>query len=124
MFVYVIPPIDLWEAWLPEKEFRAKIEDGGLESEFDEFRKDALRVALALGWEGDFREGPYVTALIHPQFCGATLEYVLAWKQDNNGTTYLASPRKLALDQSGDEGRLSLGRISTLQDKVACLSSV
>ena len=55
-----------------------------------------LNLAEKLGWEGDFREGPYV--FVHPQAKDENfLKYItLGWKQDNNGILYLFS--KSALD--------------------------
>lgn len=55
-----------------------------------------LNLAEKLGWEGDFREGPYV--FVHSQAKDENfLEYItLGWKQDNNGILYLFS--KSALD--------------------------
>jgi hypothetical protein len=48
-------------------------------------------MALEAGWEGDIRHGsgPFVCPLPDGD-CGS--EYLIAWKQDNNGSTFIASP--------------------------------
>jgi hypothetical protein len=41
------------------------------------------------GWEGYIREGPYRA----PLPCGdPSCKYMVAWRQDNNGDTFIASP--------------------------------
>jgi hypothetical protein len=72
-FVYVTEPIDFgWEKLSP-----FKIED------LPEVVKKAAR---QLGWEGDGRCVQFV--IPH----GGSFEICLAWKQGNNGTSFVASP--------------------------------
>jgi hypothetical protein len=55
---------------------------------FDAFHKSALEAASGVGWEGDFRNGPYVGFIPDE---GEMATYFV-WKQDNNGTTYVVTP--------------------------------
>ena len=48
----------------------------------------ARQLGRRIGWEGDFR-GPISCPLPNGD-CGG--EYLIAWKQDNNGATFVASP--------------------------------
>lgn len=97
MFIYNMAPIDHWQGWLTVPEAAAKLcasaeepEDAlrGLADELAE----AKQLAKAAGWEGDMREGPYVTFLPNNDNGVAC---VIAWKQDNNGSTFVASPYQL-----------------------------
>jgi hypothetical protein len=99
-------PIDFWTGWRTENEFLAHLAvycaDSGMASgvtdeigEYTEFRQTAMELAHDIGWDGDIRKGeggPYVTALPNED---CTVQLVLAWKSDNNGTTFVASPRPL-----------------------------
>jgi hypothetical protein len=82
-YIYVLPPIDfgwnmLFVADHGEEPLRALLN-----------RAAALPDGLA--WEGDFSWGPGQFAI--PTDTEFTAGY--AWKQANNGTTYIASPIKL-----------------------------
>jgi hypothetical protein len=59
--------------------------------------KDFANVCRLAGkkshWEGDFKEGPYLWWLPDGD---NEFVYAFAWKQHNNGTTYVASPVKLS----------------------------
>ena len=62
----------------------------------------AQHLAKRLGWEGDIREGPYFAPL--PENDTHPSAFLLAWKQDNNGATFVASPFNLPwLDKSCDD---------------------
>jgi hypothetical protein len=96
VIIYCLPPIDQWSGWQkPDQVFTGTDKDDGdthPADEWPELWKEVQRLAKGLGWEGDVREGPFVTVL--PREPGDYWPgYVLvAWKQDNNGTTFLASP--------------------------------
>jgi len=68
-------------------------------SQYAEFRRTAMELAREKGWEGDIRRGengPCVTALpfVDPEEYGKAY-HIIAWKQDNNGQTFVASPQQL-----------------------------
>lgn len=107
MFVYCVLPIDFWSGWQkPSDVF--KLNDGL----HDEARHDAAEwrpmwekaktLASDVGWEGDIRagEGPFVSVLPSGDG-GAMPPVVIAWKQDNNGTTFVASPIRLPWLEDG-----------------------
>lgn len=108
MFIYALLPIDFWAAWSTESEYK-----GRLQKEHDpgrflaawvrylNWRTKALEKAKHLGWEGDFRDGPYVSGL-PPLDGNPESEVLIGWKQSNNGTCFIASPLPLAwLDELG-----------------------
>ena len=47
-------------------------------------------LAATLGWEGDIREGPFTTMLRDPDDRGGSSTRAIAFKQDNNGVTFVA----------------------------------
>jgi|GEM_PF-1324182 len=53
--------------------------------------EDAKAAAAGNGWEGDFRHDPVVIWL--PNESG--FEYAFAFKQDNNGTSFIVSRRAI-----------------------------
>lgn len=93
MIVYEINPIDCWSGWQTVEEFLK--ESAGpdyfpMECLY-EILGEAMKIARTqLHWEGDVREGPYVCGL--PTNESGCPEILIAWKQDNNGTTYIATP--------------------------------
>jgi hypothetical protein len=54
--------------------------------------EQAKKLARQIGWEGDIRTGPYVTVIpnIPGNYCPC--DVLIAWNQDNNGATFIASP--------------------------------
>jgi hypothetical protein len=96
MLVYCIDPIDFWSGWhKPQDIFKVSTQPWGMEGEHlpGEWASawiKAQALARRLGWEGDCREGPYVTVI--PGNGGGPCPFIIAWKQDNNGTTFVASP--------------------------------
>jgi len=57
----------------------------------DRFELDfegAKHLARDHGWEGDYREGPFVM----PVLIELEVGYAFVWKQDNNGSTFVLSP--------------------------------
>jgi hypothetical protein len=96
MIVYCITPIDDWRGWLkPEKLFTdsPRVETLYTKKRWEESWILAQKLALEIGWEGDIREGcgPFVSVLPQPDVDN----FLIAWKQDNNGTTFVASPYRL-----------------------------
>lgn len=101
MFVYEVEPIDDWGGWrLADDVFRVCAATDGFPpsiayrdaSEWYPFweRAQASAGRPPLHWEGDIREGPYVSMLPDPDNGGTC--FLVAWKQNNNGTCYIASP--------------------------------
>lgn len=90
---YVISPIDFWNGCQTFDQYMWQL--GRVGDERRELRNYAERFLCAarclapeLGWEGDIREGPYVFLLPHDGNC----EIGIAWKQENNGTTFVFAP--------------------------------
>lgn len=92
-------PIDLgWEDLVTLDEYveRLKNEDDRTGYPFRAFSADivlndferAKEAARKIGWEGDFREKPRVFFVPTE----TEMSYGFVWKQDNNGTTFIASP--------------------------------
>lgn len=106
--LYHLLPIDFWDGWTTEYDylrglFAADFENGGRGAYKDavaayiSLRAKAERMALKAGWEGDIRGGDvYVSALPpHDDESGSRCDIMVAWKQDNNGETFVYSPRPL-----------------------------
>jgi hypothetical protein len=98
LFVYVTAPIDFWDGWTREGRYVKELAARDYYSpkavaEYKALMSVAMELARGLGWDGDIREGPYVTALPNPD--SGCSDIIVAWKQDNNGTTFIASPRLL-----------------------------
>lgn len=99
MYLYVTGPIDDWSGWQkPEEMFRVRVRTDLPPFELshrdaDEWPRlwnQAQDAAGRQGGENDIREGPYVSVLPNPDgFCS---EVIIAWKLNNNGTTFIASP--------------------------------
>jgi hypothetical protein len=102
MFAYQTGPIDVWTGWLTEAQYLdqlAKEEEEGFGSsssvaKYEELRSQAFDLAKKAGWEGDIRQGPFIAGLPTDSI-GADGKIMVAWKQDNNGTTFVVSPIKL-----------------------------
>ena len=54
-----------------------------------ERQDEGMIAAVRVGWDGTIREGPYITACL---ILIATAFIVIAWKQENNGTSYVFRP--------------------------------
>jgi hypothetical protein len=101
--VYQIPPMDAgWNFWSTLETVRSEslLVDicGGDENiydyelrDFDRILLEASSAAQGMGWNGEFRIDPHVFWL--PDF--GVPKYGFAWKEENNGTTYVASPQSL-----------------------------
>lgn len=97
IIVYACAPIDFWHGWMTEDEFisNPRTTELGREAivEYVQMTNRAYELAKHVFWDGDMRDGPYVSGLPDPDEC--CWRFIVAWKQDNNGTTFIASPRRL-----------------------------
>ena len=96
MIVYSRPPIDNWFGWQhPSDIFKVATYWAHKPSEWELLWAKAQTLARVAGWQGDIREGPYVTLLPpHPsEPCKCPV--LIAWKQDHAGQTFVASPFEL-----------------------------
>ena len=98
-YYYELPPIDIGWAYFMTPEF---VEEASyLEFTDDEralikrFYALALRKGRQHAWEGDFKTYGRAKffALPNADHC---VSYGVVWKQNNNGTTFLASMQELA----------------------------
>jgi hypothetical protein len=113
LFVYVIDAIDDWTGWHKVVDARGDFGDESISEEhmlaggehrwgprFGElmtrFREGAQIARTRVGWEGDVRggmhsaSGPFWVPIPTGDSCKT--EFLIAWKQDNNGTTFVISP--------------------------------
>ena len=102
MYIYAIAPIDFWNGWQSAEEIVSldhnfdwinEIKFVDPDSYFSFLRK-AKHAALMAGWEGDMSDGPYISMLPDDGDPGPC-KFMIAWKQSNNGTTFIASPFEL-----------------------------
>lgn len=95
LYVYSIDPIDYWPGWYQEADYLKSVQEydeipgASFADEYHALKKRALAAADSAGWEGDIREGPFVAGL---PSTGGEVQVLIAWKQDNNGTTFIVSP--------------------------------
>lgn len=102
MYIYPRMAIDSWAGWLTETQYIAQLRELNKDygnpdaaiKEYRELKETAFELALKAGWEGDVRDEPHVAGLpgAESQDDG---HIMIAWKQDNNGDTFVASPFKL-----------------------------
>ena len=85
MYVYHTSPIDNWLGW---QEFATQKRDP---ARLEAFFATAQIAARRIGWEGDISAGPYW--MYFPSVDHET--FAVAWKQSNNGATFIASPYPL-----------------------------
>jgi hypothetical protein len=98
IYLYELDPIDWWMGWLTEEQYQEQFDEaasqyggGWYPNPYPALRERALELARKIGWEGDFREGPFVASLpVDDGSCACPV--MMAWKQDNNGQTFIASP--------------------------------
>ena len=110
MFAYARAAIDFWPGWLAESEFREQLsreyapdDASKVWAGYQHFRAGAMEAARKIGWEGDIRSGPFVSGLP----TGETADdghVMIAWKQDNNGDTFVAAPYRLPWLERGEYG--------------------
>jgi len=111
MFAYARGPIDFWDGWLTEDEYLTpvkKVYSWGPDAqrndvEYQDLKKAAFKLARKVGWEGDIRpdSGPFVAGLPGDEI-GMDGNIMIAWKQDNNGETFIVSPFRLQWLEDGD----------------------
>ena len=112
MFAYARSAIDFWPGWLSEDEFKDHLSKryftpdapANAWSAYEAFRYQAFELAKKVGWEGDIREGPFIAGL-PTHDTGDDGHFMIAWKQDNNGDTFVVSPYKLPWIAGGDYGK-------------------
>jgi hypothetical protein len=100
IIVYCVAATDMWIGWQkPSDLFRASVHDHHSEwhdpDNWNSMWASAKRLASRIAWEGDIREGPYVTVLPEVPGDQSLPPVVIAWKQDHRGTTFIASPFEL-----------------------------
>lgn len=124
LYIYQTSPIDWWQGWhrLDRNDIAGSAEklvddspdygvDGGERygAEVAQMLEEARALAQAhLLYEGDYRQGPFLSAMPNPG-TGSSLP-ILAWKQDNNGTTFIAS--RVPLSHIEREGYARVARKS------------
>ena len=94
MSCYELPPVDWWQGCVGFDAYLESLTDRNQRREARELLATAEMLAAEEGWEGDVTEGPYIFAL-PPADGYNTFSVGVAWKQDNNGTTYVVSPQPL-----------------------------
>jgi hypothetical protein len=102
LFVYAISPIDHWGGWRrldeamlaapPDAWTRSSYtwQFGPTFEDLNTRLEIAKKLARKRGWEGDIREGPYWVPL--PIDEPGVYDFMIAWKQDNNGTCFVVLP--------------------------------
>lgn len=85
IFVYSVEPIDDWAGWLEPEAFFLD------QASWQEQWSTAQALARDLGFDGDIREGPFMTVLPHP----LPQRILIAWKGGRDGICYIASPFEL-----------------------------
>ncbi len=113
MYVYAIPPIDFgWEYLQLASEFFLGY--SGTQYDFTARMTLAMSGAHELGWEGD-HGGFFVFMMPDDGY----FDYGFAFKQSNNGTTFVASPRPLSQYIDSDSIRMT-GHVSSDERHEAC----
>ena len=93
MHVYHMSPIDHWAGWQHPADVFAPVEeshDRHTIPQWEDAWDQARELARQIGWEGDVAIGPRVSMLPADDFKPAP--FIIAWKQSNNGSTFVASP--------------------------------
>jgi|SRR5215813_13792391 len=94
MYVYAIPPVDHWIGWQDAKDLVGDSPYGDKidPAEFRAFWNQAKVLGRKAGWEGDLSGGPLVAGMLDYDYSS---RFMVAWKQSNNGTTFIASEFEL-----------------------------
>lgn len=110
-FVYSLDAItDYWWGMKPVAAVVAEIDathpDGRVVGYIEHELNAAKKAAIEAGWEGDIIQGPFVVMLpAMSDYCwlGDYEAWVamFAWKQSNNGRTYLVSRIRLPFQEDG-----------------------
>lgn len=104
LIVWATGPLDYWDGMIHLKNFASAFAEEFEGDHFEESPKqfqqriiamaeEAQMLATHVGWEGDIIQGPYLTFLPDP--ANNQTFPVFAWKQQNNGSTFVASVRPL-----------------------------
>lgn len=113
VYVYAIDPIDNWAGWYPAGAVLGDdtivIDDKLNRAEFTNFAAIAMGLARDIGWEGDIRGTDLYVAGMPITNSGGCDSYVVGWKQDNNGCTFIASPVPLPHLENG--GNRAMGKV-------------
>jgi hypothetical protein len=95
-FIYYLPPIDWWEGWTTLEGLSRSLEPDEFFDPVVEVATFMLRAAplfVKAGWEGD---GTWRAAPLPVFDEGVQLRsFLVAVKQSNNGSTFVASPKAL-----------------------------
>lgn len=97
IFVYSRQPIDYWYGWMTEHQYlTALLKDWTPDDpipfiSYVERRSEGMKIAAQIGWEGDVR-GDVMVAGLPSADIGDDGDILIAWKQDNNGQTFIVSP--------------------------------
>jgi len=94
LFIYTTGPIDFWDGW-----HQIKATDLGPFGSEDEikiplkvYKLFKLAFSQVKSWEGDIRgDDVYYTGTVPHTPDDFTCTYMVGWKQDNNGQTFIAS---------------------------------
>ena len=113
-YVYAFHHDDGRLGWTPLNEFRHPVLDGSLGEEVEkegitpEFQDRLVKTLKACGWEGDGQ----LEAMMVPPWLGTSTGWfpVFHVKQSNNGTSWIASERRLTLEELDSELPMSLYR--------------
>ena len=92
IFIYMTNPIDVWPGDSLWKFVDGIDKDDPLllpSTIMFDFA-EACVLASKVGWEGDFRDDPEIFWIPDPH--SGNWMYGFAWKQNNNGTCFIASP--------------------------------
>lgn len=95
IYVYVLSPIDIgWSFLRKATDVAKQMIDGERFEEAAEFLlffKEAKERAKRYGWEGDFKCYAEPRVISFPIHESCSFEMAIAWKQSNNGTTFVVS---------------------------------
>ncbi|MET4789568.1 hypothetical protein ABIF64_001746 [Bradyrhizobium japonicum] len=107
MFAYARGAIDFWTGWKTEQEFLRELQgdhdSSNAVNEYNALKVQAMELAKKVGWEGDVRQGPFIAGLPTHETADDG-HFLIAWKQDNNGDTFVVSPYRLPWLEDGDYG--------------------
>lgn len=95
MFAYAVGPIDHWNGWQrPENVFVGGDNnyDTHQISEWPPLWERAKNLGQMAGWEGDIIAGPFVSVLPNEPGDHWPGGVMIAWKQANNGETFVVTP--------------------------------
>lgn len=109
MYAYDVGIIDFWNGWTTESQYFDWLEEqesdgfsAGTRSEYEALRSEAFELARKIGWEGDVVQGPFVGG-IPTGISGQDGRIMIAWKQHNNGITFVVSPIHLPWLEQGKQ---------------------